>query len=620
MPSLGLAFSLRMDGLASILAALVTGSASSWCSTRAITCRPQIRCRAFSLFFSPSWGRCWAWLSGNLIQLVFFWELTSIFSFLLIGYWHQAPARDGARMALTSPPPAACASLPASCFGHIVGSYDLDVVLLSGSQIRAHPLYLPALVLVLLGAFTKSAQFPFHFWLPQAMAAPTPVSAYLHSAAMVKAGVFLLVRLWPAMGGTDYWLWLVGTAGLVTFMLGAFLAVFQQDLKGLLAYSTISHLGLITLLIGLDTTARAGGRNLPHHESRDLQGVAVHGGGDHRPRNRNARHPPPERAVALHADNGDSRHGRGCGHGRRSLAERLSVQGDVLRRDHRDPRWLDARRALPYIVTWPACSVSPIRCVSSVTFSLARRRQTCREQPTSRPAGCAFRSSSGLVSASWSGSLPALTIGPILDTAVHAVLGPTAPKYSLAVWHGFTFPLLMSGVALPAASQPYLLLRKNLRTARGRAAPVAAHGAAHIFERVLVMVSWRWARALERILGTQRLQPQLLLLVCAALVAGACGPFTGAALRSARFRRRHRSGLCAFWVVGIACALGSAYLAKYHRLAAVILGGGAGLATCITFVWLSALDLALTQLVVEIVTTVLLLLGLRWLPKRIEVD
>ena len=107
--------------------------------------------------------------------------------------------------------------------GHIVGSYDLDRVLASGDLIRSHPLYLPALILILLGALTKSAQFPFHFWLPQAMAAPTPVSAYLHSATMVKAGVFLLVRLWPAMGGTDYWLWIVGTAGLSTFVLGAYL-------------------------------------------------------------------------------------------------------------------------------------------------------------------------------------------------------------------------------------------------------------------------------------------------------------------------------------------------------------------------------------------------------------
>ncbi len=189
-------------------------------------------------------------LSGNLLQLVFFWELTSLFSFLLISYWHHnANARDGARMALiVTSAGGLCLFAGVLLIGHIVGSYDLEQVLMSGNAIRAHALYVPALILILLGALTKSAQFPFHFWLPHAMAAPTPVSAYLHSATMVKAGVFLLVRLWPAMGGTNEWLWLVGSVGLITFVLGAFLAVFQQDLKGLLAYSTISHLGLITLL------------------------------------------------------------------------------------------------------------------------------------------------------------------------------------------------------------------------------------------------------------------------------------------------------------------------------------------------------------------------------------
>src|SRR5690606_7734854 len=144
-------------------------------------------------------------LSGNLIQLVFFWELTSLFSFLLIGYWHQtAQARDGARMALiVTSVGGFCMFAGILILGNIVGSYDLDQVLASGDKIRAHSLYTPTLVLILLGALTKSAQFPFHFWLPQAMAAPTPVSAYLHSATMVKGGVFLLVRLWPALGGTD---------------------------------------------------------------------------------------------------------------------------------------------------------------------------------------------------------------------------------------------------------------------------------------------------------------------------------------------------------------------------------------------------------------------------------
>ena len=137
--------------------------------------------------------------------------------------------------------------------GHIVGSYDLDVVLASGDLIRAHALVSAGAGPDRLGALTKSAQFPFHFWLPHAMAAPTPVSVYLHSATMVKAGVFLLVRFWPVLAGTEAWFWIIGSAGLCSLVLGAYAAIFQRDMKGVLAYSTISHLGLITLLLGLNS-------------------------------------------------------------------------------------------------------------------------------------------------------------------------------------------------------------------------------------------------------------------------------------------------------------------------------------------------------------------------------
>src|SRR3712207_731055 len=160
--------------------------------------------------------------AGNLVQLAFFWELTSLFSFLLIGYWHHTEAaRDGARMAFTITATGGLALFAGTLvLGHIAGSYDLDVVLAAGDRIREHRLYLPALILILLGALTKSAQFPFHFWLPQAMAAPTPVSAYLHSATMVKAGVFLLTLLWPVLSGTEAWFYIVVTAGLCTLLLG----------------------------------------------------------------------------------------------------------------------------------------------------------------------------------------------------------------------------------------------------------------------------------------------------------------------------------------------------------------------------------------------------------------
>jgi multicomponent K+:H+ antiporter subunit A len=198
-------------------------------------------------------------LSDNILLLLIFWELTSLSSFLLIGYWKHLPeGRQGARMALTITGAGGLSMIAGMLIlGHIVGSYDLSVILQHKEQIQASSLYLPALILILGGCFTKSAQFPFHFWLPHAMAAPTPVSAYLHSATMVKAGLFLMARLWPVLAGTDEWFYLVASVGLTTMVLGAWIALFKDDLKGLLAYSTVSHLGLVTFLLGLGSPMAA---------------------------------------------------------------------------------------------------------------------------------------------------------------------------------------------------------------------------------------------------------------------------------------------------------------------------------------------------------------------------
>ena len=198
-------------------------------------------------------------LSDNILLLLIFWELTSLSSFLLIGYWKHLPeGRQGARMALAVTGSGGLAMIAGMLIlGNIVGSYNLTDILAAGDQIQASEWYIPALILILLGAFTKSAQFPFHFWLPHAMAAPTPVSAYLHSATMVKAGVFLMARMWPVLAGTDAWFYIVATTGLVTMVLGAVIALFKDDLKALLAFSTVSHLGLLTMLLGFGTEAAA---------------------------------------------------------------------------------------------------------------------------------------------------------------------------------------------------------------------------------------------------------------------------------------------------------------------------------------------------------------------------
>jgi multicomponent K+:H+ antiporter subunit A len=215
------------------------------------------------------------------------------------------------------------------------------------------------------------------------------------------------------------------------------------------------------------------------------------------------------------------------------------------------------------------------------------------------------------------GILPALTIGPLLAIAMRALLGPAMPAYSLAVWHGFTTPLVMSIAALAGGALLYsILLRTILARGEERTPLLPALDTRRIFDRVLLVLTWRWARVLESLAGTRRLQPQLALMLLAALAAGALPAWHSGFSLGPLAPTPVDAGFVLLWVVGIACAIGAAWQAKYHRLAALLLASGAGIAVCLTFVRLAAPDVALTQLLVEVVTTVLLLLGLRWLPKR----
>jgi len=194
-------------------------------------------------------------LSGNLIQLFVFWELTSFLSFLLISFFHEKEAsRSAAFQSLFITGIGGLVMLAGIVLlGSVVGSYSVSQWVEHASLIKAHRFYLPGLLLIFVGVFTKSAQFPFHFWLPGAMQAPTPVSAYLHSATMVKAGVFLLALLNPILGGSPEWTYILTLTGAITMFLGAYFAITQIDIKAVLAYTTISSLGVLVMLLGIDT-------------------------------------------------------------------------------------------------------------------------------------------------------------------------------------------------------------------------------------------------------------------------------------------------------------------------------------------------------------------------------
>ncbi|HSH19440.1 MAG TPA: hydrogen gas-evolving membrane-bound hydrogenase subunit E, partial [Draconibacterium sp.] len=194
-------------------------------------------------------------LSGNLIQLFVFWELTSFLSFLLISFFHEKEAsRKAAYQSLFITGLGGLILLAGIVLlGGIVNSYSVADWVESSALIKAHKYYLPGLILIFIGVFTKSAQFPFHFWLPGAMQAPTPVSSYLHSATMVKAGIFLLALLNPVLGGRPEWTYILTLNGVITMFLGAYFAITQTDIKAILAYTTISALGVLVMLFGIDT-------------------------------------------------------------------------------------------------------------------------------------------------------------------------------------------------------------------------------------------------------------------------------------------------------------------------------------------------------------------------------
>ena len=621
VPALGLKLVLRMDGFAWMFSMLVLGIGALVVLYARYYMSPQDPVPRFFAFFLAFMGSMvGVVLSGNLIQLALFWELTSLFSFLLIGYWyHRKDARRGARMALTvTGGGGLCLFVGVLVLGHIVGSYELDNVLAAGELVRAHPLYLVALALILLGALTKSAQFPFHFWLPHAMAAPTPVSAYLHSATMVKAGVFLLARLWPVLSGTPEWFWLVGGAGLITLLLGAYAAMFQHDLKGLLAYSTLSHLGLITLLLGLNSplAAVAAVFHIMNHATFKASLFMAVGIIDHETGTRDMRrlsglrHTMPITATL-------------------ATVAAAAMAGVPLLNGFLSKEMFFAETVYLQATPWVS-QLLPIAATLAGLFSVAYAVRFCVEtfggppatdlprQPHEPPHWMRVPVELLVLACLVVGILPQWSVGQFRFAAATRVVGGTLPAFSLAVWHGVNAPLIMSVIAMVGGVLLYAWQRRNRGARQSTRAPGLAHlDGKRAFEALLTLLTQLGRRG-RGLLGTRRLQWQILWVLLFTLVAAVLPLWTSRLAIGNRATLPWEPAFSVLWALGMVCAMAAAWQAKYHRLAALALLGATGLIVCITFLWFSAPDLALTQLAVETVTTLLILLGLRWLPKRQE--
>ena len=617
IPSIGLNARFRLDGLALMFAGLITGIGlliilyAAWYLGRDDPAGKFYT--LLMLFMAAMLGIV---LSDNLLLMVVFWELTSVSSFLLVGYWgHKAEARAGARMALAVTGGGGLVLLAGVLLlGHMAGTYELSQMFERTAQIREHALFPLATVLVLIGCFTKSAQLPFHFWLPEAMAAPTPVSAYLHSATMVKAGIFLLARLYPVIGGTGLFEGIVATTGLATMVFGAYVAVFKHDLKGLLAYSTISHLGLITFLIGLASplSAVAAVFHILNHATFKASLFMTAGIIDHETGSRDMRQlggllklMPWTATLAMVA--AAAMAGVPLANGFISKEMFFAEAVEVAH----GPAW---GVLVPLAATFGGiCSVAySLRFIHDVFFN-GEPKNLPNAHPHEPPLLMRLPVALLVVLCVVVGVAPALTFGPLVHVAATAMLGAPPPEYQLSIWHGFNLPLLMSAIALLLGVLMYVALQRRFN--------LHLHHSSGWSGRQLFTAAidglFALAGRLTQRLDNGSLQRQAAWMVGAAVLLAAWPWLAGGGDSPATGTRALLPATMLAWVAwGLLLAAGAAVVLGHHdRFRAVVLVGVVGLVTSLTFLSLSAPDLALTQLSVEVVSTVLLLMGLALLPQ-----
>lgn len=607
-PSLSVNASFYLDGLSLTFALIITGvGALVVVYSSSYLAGSELR-RFYLLLLMFMASMLGLVLADNLLTLFVFWELTSITSYLLIGFDHERDAaRDGALQALLVTGLGGLALLAGFIMlGLAGGSFEMSALLHQGEAIRSHGLYFPILVLVLLGAFTKSAQFPFHFWLPGAMEAPAPVSAYLHSATMVKAGVYLLARMTSTLGGTTEWYYIVAIVGAASMLVGAAIAMTQTDLKLILAYSTVSALGTLTLLIGIGTTPAmtAAMVFLLVHALYKGALFLVAGSLDHETGTRDIRQlaglrhvMPITAATAILAA--------------LSMAGMPPLFGFISKELLYEAKLHAPRMA--WLITGAGMLANVIIVSLAALVALqpffGKKQDTPREPheaPLSMLIGPALLALLGLVI----GILPEIFATPLVSAATTAARAePTAIK--LELWHGIN-PILLLGLATVAGGVALYLVRGRLYRLSHRLHAAAEWGPARWYKLALYGLN-AVARWQTRILQSGYLRVYLMVIIATTLALVGYALFTRVQFVEPPRPIDIRSYE---WLVAIVIVGGAiAAVRSSSRLAAIAALGVVGFGIALIYILYGAPDLAKTQFAIETLTVVLFVLVLYRLPR-----
>ena len=619
LPQLGIDFSFRLDALGLLFALLISGIGTLIYIYAYFYLGPKNSLNKLylllMLFMAAMLGIS---LSNNLILLLVFWELTSISSFLLVGYWsNYDAAQRGSRMALTITGMGGLAMLGGFILlGQITGTYEIDQILTMTAQIQSHALFVPTLLLILLGAFTKSAQFPFHFWLPNAMAAPTPVSAYLHSATMVKAGIFLLARLLPIFAGAALYHNLVTFIGLFTLCMAAFFAIFKEDLKGLLAYSTISHLGLIMCLLGIGSPLAVAAAifHIINHATFKAALFMIAGIIDHESGTRDLRKLSglwqllPFTATL-------------------TMITAASMAGVPLTNGFlsKEMFFTELVANLSGPVLWVSAIVATLAGIFAVAYSIRLVHGVFFDGPIGKnvpnkeahepPFGMRAPATLLAVLCILVGLMPALLVEHIVNSTTRASTQLLQFEGThLAIWHGFNLPLLMSAIALLGGIIFYFSLAKGGKIREIDLDPHLGQFQGKLLFELFLKHLLQVSRKIKRKTENGSLQSYLVWIIVFTVFIVALPLFNQGLTTGTRELTHAPIIAIVLWLLLFSACWMMLWF-HHERIKAVLISGAVGLVVTMIFVGLSAPDLAQTQITVDVVTTVLLLMSLSLLPQ-----